>query len=103
MSTSGSSNASPERAALQSLDGAVGAVIDELTRLRRAVEERDARIREMETLLAELSDGDESPVRMRRRLDHLEVENGELRQRLDEGREGVERLLAKIRFLEEQR
>lgn len=103
MSTSGSRESTPDRVALQNLDGAVGAVLAELGRLRERLAEREARVREVESLLAEMSAGEESPARMRRRLDHLEAENAELRLRLDEGREGVERLLAKIRFLEEQR
>lgn len=103
MSTSARREPSPERTALQTLDGAVGAVLDEIARLRAAVRERDGRIREAESLLAQMSEGEESPVRMRRRLDELEAENVELRARLEEGREGVARLLAKIRFLEEQR
>jgi hypothetical protein len=36
------------------------------------------------------------------RLRALEEENADLRSRIDQGREGVERLLAKIRFLENQ-
>jgi predicted RNase H-like nuclease (RuvC/YqgF family) len=103
VSTSGSRESTPDRVALQNLDGAVGAVLAELGRLRERLAEREGRVREVESLLAEMSAGEESPARMRRRLDHLEAENAELRLRLDEGREGVERLLAKIRFLEEQR
>lgn len=103
MSTFGDREPTQERAALQSLDGAVGAVLDEVARLRSTLREREARIREAESLLAELSEGEESPVRMRRRIDRLQEENAELRARLQEGRDGVERLLAKIRFLEEQR
>ena len=37
------------------------------------------------------------------RLDGLEEENQDLRGRLKRGRAGVDKLLAKIRFLEEQR
>jgi hypothetical protein len=37
------------------------------------------------------------------RLKNLEDENADLRQRLEQGRDGVERLLAKVRFLENQK
>jgi len=36
------------------------------------------------------------------RLKRLEDENAELRDRLEAGREGVERMIARIRFLENQ-
>ena len=50
-----------------------------------------------------MADGSANPADMHTRLKSLEVENADLTRRLDDGREGVERLLAKIRFLEEQR
>jgi predicted RNase H-like nuclease (RuvC/YqgF family) len=103
VSTSGSRESTQERAALSNLDSAVGSVLAELARVRASLAERQQRVEEVESLLAEMSSGEENPVRMRRRLDHLEEENAGLRARLEEGREGVERLLAKIRFLEEQR
>ncbi len=37
------------------------------------------------------------------RLKRLEDENFDLRERIERGREGVERLLARVRFLENQR
>ncbi|MDX1646866.1 MAG: hypothetical protein R3304_06965 [Longimicrobiales bacterium] len=36
------------------------------------------------------------------RLDSIEKENEDLRSRLERGREGVERMIARIRFLERQ-
>ena len=45
--------------------------------------------------------GDEGEAdRILTRLHTLEEENGDMRHRLEQGREGVDRLLAKIRFLE---
>ena len=41
--------------------------------------------------------------RLLSRLKALESENEDLHARLEQGREGVERVLARIRFLEEQR
>jgi hypothetical protein len=37
------------------------------------------------------------------RLQRLEEENADLRSRVERGRAGVDRLLAKVRFLENQR
>lgn len=53
-------------------------------------------------LLESFQTGELDPAGMKSRLDELEEENGEMRERLDAGRASVERLLARIRFLEEQ-
>ena len=63
----------------------------------------EGRREELEGLLAKMADGSANPADMHTRLKALEHENADLSRRLDEGREGVDRLLAKIRFLEEQR
>ena len=47
-------------------------------------------------------EGEQDPGALVERLTDLESRNRELNERLEEGREGVERLLARIRFLEEQ-
>jgi len=47
--------------------------------------------------------GDEAEAgRLLSRLKRLESENEDLRGRLDRGRAGVERMIARIRFLENQ-
>jgi predicted nuclease with TOPRIM domain len=92
-----------ERAALQSLEGAVGKLLDRLRTVTVRAEKADVRRAEVEDLLRRITTGDESPATMNDRLQTLEVENEDLRARLTRGRETVERLLAKIRFLEEQR
>lgn len=92
-----------ERAALQALEGAVGRLLERVQTLTRTADKADQRRAEVEELLRRITTGDESPARMHVRLRELEVENDDLRARLGEGRETVERLLARIRFLEEQR
>lgn len=74
----------------------------ELVRLQgdRAVR-AEGRVRDLEGLLARFARGEEDPARLARGLEALREENEELRRRLGEGAEGVERLLARIRFLEE--
>ncbi len=92
-----------ERAALQSLEAAVGRLLERVQALSRAAEKADDRRAEVEELLRRITTGDESPASMHVRLRALEAENGDLRERLAKGRETAERLLARIRFLEEQR
>jgi hypothetical protein len=53
-------------------------------------------------MLKGVTSGEGGPRDMIAKLHILEEENRDLRRRLDEGREGVDRLLAQIKFLEEQ-
>ena len=92
-----------ERTALQALETAVGSLLERVRELSQRSDKADARRSEVEDLLRRITTGDESPAAMHQRLQTLEVENEDLRDRLRRGRETVERLLAKIRFLEEQR
>jgi predicted RNase H-like nuclease (RuvC/YqgF family) len=85
------------------VDAAVGRAVQRLRDLEARARAADDRAAEIEQLLERMASGDESPVQMKDELDRLQRENADLRQRLDQGREGVERLLARIRFLEEQR
>jgi len=84
------------------LEGAVAGAIEEIERLRRRAEEADRRCAELETLLGSFQVGDENPAAMKARLGRLETENRDLHERIERGREAVERLLARIRFLEDQ-
>lgn len=92
-----------DRAALQALEGAVGRLLDRVRTLAAAEEKADARRAEVEELLRRITSGDESPASMHVRMRELEVENADLKDRLTRGRETVERLLARIRYLEDQR
>jgi predicted nuclease with TOPRIM domain len=60
-------------------------------------------VRELEKLLKRFTKGDADPAGLQERVSSLEAESTELRRRLSEGREGVDRLLSRLRFLEEQR
>lgn len=91
-----------ERAALQGLEAAVGKLLERVRDLDKRVDKSEARRLEVEDLLKRITTGDASPAEMHGRLRDLETENEELRRRLNDGRETVESLLAKIRFLEEQ-
>lgn len=86
---------SEERRAWGRLEAAIGRLLDD-----RALQLR--RIAELEAMLGQLRDGSLNPVAQQDRLHALEGENADLHRRIREGREGVDRLLAKLRFLEEQ-
>ena len=85
------------------LETAADRALDEIERLRRQAADSDRRCAELETLLESFQVGDENPVEMKARLTRLEAENRDLHERIGRGRETVERLLARMRFLEDQR
>jgi chromosome segregation ATPase len=88
--------------AFKDLEGAVTRALGELEQLRRQADESQLRSGELETLLDSFRAGDESPADMKARLNRLEAENRDLHERIARGREAVERLIARIRFLENQ-
>jgi chromosome segregation ATPase len=87
---------------LADLESAVGRALAEIERLREQAAESERRCGELETLLVSFRVGDENPADMKARLNRLEAENRDLYDRIGRGRESVERLLARIRFLEDQ-
>ena len=101
-SSGGGQTSTREREALSRLDEAVGGLLDELERLRKEHGEATSKAAELEELLANFVEGESEPGALVERVRELESENGDLRVRLEEGREGIRRMLARIRFLEEQ-
>jgi predicted RNase H-like nuclease (RuvC/YqgF family) len=101
MSASGEAD-SPERTAFRGAEAAVGRLLKELVSLRKRTLRAEERVAEVEELLRKFTRGDADPAGLERRTKALEDENAELRRRIEEGREGVDRLLARIRFIEEQ-
>lgn len=95
--------AQSERAVLKNLEGVVNEVLERLGSLHQRATGAEAKNSDMEELLRRFTGDEAEAGRMLSRLKTLEAENVDLRKRLEKGREGVERLLAKIRFLEEQR
>lgn len=102
MSKPGGNGAKPERAALDALERAVGHTLDRLASLNDRVARAEGKGAEMEELLRQFTGHEVEPGQIVTRLRILEEENTELRERVDEARAGIERLLAKIRFLEDQ-
>ncbi len=103
MSNTGGSGERSDRAALTELESAVGGLLDRLADVSTRAEEAEGKSEELEELVKRFTGDDAEAGRMLTRLDGLEQENQDLRGRLKRGRAGVDKLLAKIRFLEEQR
>ena len=103
MSNGADSGVSQDQAALKRLERAITVALRRLEETRGDAEEAAARSSEYEALVRRFTEDATEPERMISRLRTLEAENDDLRVRVEKGREGVERLLAKIRFLEEQR
>ena len=98
-----------EAAAFERLEVAVGRLVEALEQAQERVDEAEARIEEVEARNSEMaqmverfteSPGDAQEIMGR--LKTLETENEDLRLRIDRGREGVERMIARIHFLENQ-
>ena len=86
---------------LQELQRTVDRVLARYRPLKEELHATRERRDEVEALLQRMTTGEESPARMAERLEALNVENQDLRRRLEEGRAGAERLLARVRYLEE--
>ena len=91
-----------DQKALTRLDKVVGQTVFRLEALRTRVEEVQAREADMRGLLGQFTAGELDPAEIMGHVRTLEEENEVLRRRLRDGKEAVERLLARIRFLEEQ-
>jgi predicted nuclease with TOPRIM domain len=71
-------------------------------RLRSRSRKAEDRIRDLEALLRRFTKGEDDPASLQTRLAKLEAENHEMKERIRKGRDGVERLLSRIRFLEDR-
>lgn len=91
----------PHLAAQARLRVAVERLLEQLRLQRDRAARAEGRVRDLEGILARFARGEEDPATLAARLHALGQENAELRGRLAEGVEGVDRLLARIRFLEE--
>ena len=94
---------SPGSEALDRLEQAVQESLLQTSELTGRLEVAERRVRELDGLLRRISGGELQPSDLLQRMREVEAENKELRSRLERGRDGIERLLARIRFLEEQR
>ena len=106
MSSSGSSrqrvskDVAPGKA-VERLEKAATAALARVALLEGEVVRMNAQGEQLEGLLKGVSSGEGGPREMIAKLNILEEENRDLRRRLEEGREGVARLLSQVKFLEE--
>jgi predicted nuclease with TOPRIM domain len=100
---SGQSGQSADRAALHRLEGAVGEALTQLADARERARTAEDQCAELEEVVRRFTKEDGAANLVLTRLRTLEEENTDLRARMDKGRDGVERLLARVRFLEGQR
>ncbi len=98
-----SSNGSKDtEAAIKRLNSAVDSALGEIDRLRGELSKARSHNAELEDMLKGITSGERSPAQMMLELEKAQEQNGDMRERLEQGRDAVDRLLAKIRFLEEQ-
>lgn len=83
------------------LSQAVTRALARIRELEGELKRTRARRDEVEALLQRMTAGEENPAHMAQRLKKLDRENGELRSRLGSGREIADRLLARVRYLQE--
>ena len=86
---------------LGALDAAVARALERIRALEADLEAARSRSGEVEELLQRMTAGEESPARMAERLRALQAQTGDLRERLEKGLAVADRLLARVRYLEE--
>ena len=107
MSSSGSKSkiasevVTPDQA-VKRLENAVNAALKQVESLQGDVVRMRTQGEALEGLLKGVTSGEEGPRELIEKIHIIEEENRDLRSRLDEGRAGVERLLARVKFLEEK-
>lgn len=100
---SASADSGPGADALARLEALVARAAARIREVEASQAEAERRVDELDRILSGITSDQVRPSALLERVHALEAENAELRRRIAGGREGVERLLAKIRFLEEQR
>ncbi len=93
---------STEARAFARLEAAVAETMDRMNLLREKLREAEVEGRRMKEFLDKFTGDNEDATSLTVRLQELESANRDLLERLSKGRAGVERLLARIRYLEEQ-
>lgn len=103
------SNQGPERSAdallpeMDSLAEAVDLAVAEVRAARDRACEAEERAERNAAMLRQFVEGNEDPGTLSRRVEALEAENEDLRGRIEQGRAGIDRILASMRFLEDRR
>lgn len=102
MSKPGDNGAAREAAGFDRLESAIGELVDGLAEALDRAGEAEARNAELAKLVERFTGNQEEAGQLVSRLKRLEAENADLRSRLERGAEGVDRMIARIRFLENQ-
>jgi hypothetical protein len=84
------------------LEGAVRRIGEELAGYRARARLAEGRAAEIERALKAVSDGALDPISLRERVRALEEENKQLRRRMVEAQQRVQRLIARFDFLREE-
>lgn len=95
------SEAHKDLAGFHALEGAVSRALEKIRMLEQDLARTRARKDEVEGLLQRMNQGEESPARMAEKLEVLREENDDLRARIAQGQGVAERLLARVRYLED--
>ena len=88
---------------IEPLESAVRRLITEVHELRQVAADAQERARRSDELLREFAEGRQDPGTLSRRMAEVEAENDDLRGRIERGRERIDQILARIRFLEDRR
>ena len=96
-----SDGVSPDQA-VRRLEKAVTAALERVEQLRGKMVRMHAQGEALEGLLKGVTSGEDGPRELIEKLHILEEENRDLRSRLEQGRTGVDRILARVKFLEEK-
>lgn len=104
MSSRGAEDPAPAGGSeMQALESAVDRAVAELRAVRKRAGEAEKRAERSDELLREFVDGTQDPAALSRTVAELEAENEALRSRIRQGRQGIDQILARIRFLEDRR
>jgi len=95
-----SSNAAPE---LDRLESTVQRLLLAHDALKRRAEAAEARVRELERAVQDVSTGRVNPVDLAKDARRLEEQNADLRARIDQAQQAIRRLLTRLQFVEEER
>lgn len=85
------------------LELTVRRLMDEHERWRRRAQKAERRVVELESALKDVTTGDLDPVALAAQAESAQRESRALRDRLDQARQTVDRITARLQFLEEER
>ena len=105
MSTASSAEDRSSSAAdeLAKLAASVRKLLSEWERTRSRATTAEARVKELESALRDVTSGGVDPLALGERVHALEQENRFLARRLDRARESVKRISARLQFLDDDR